>query len=276
MALDAVGKVGDTMLDVLLLDFGRVVAAIASIGSKVARRGMACGTRDRASTAVIQRKSMVKGGTLPGVGVVTLRAVRTKLAPVDGWFSMTRDARLRRILEIGVRVAAGTGHVGVCAGQLERSLIVIERRWLPRRGRMALRAVGAERAVVRVLASVTVYAVLRRILEISVRMAAGTGYVGMRADQLERSLIVVERGWLPRRGRMALRAVGAKRAVVCVITPVAIYAVLWRVSKVVTGMATGARDVGMRAGQLERSLVVVERGWLPRGGRMALGAVGAE
>ena len=123
---------------------------------------------------------------------------------------MARDACLRRVLEIIIRVAAGTGHVDMRAGQLERRPVVIERRRLPGRRRVALRTIGAECALVCVLAAMAVHTILRRVLEITCRVAAGASHVDVRAGQLEGRLAVTECGWLPGCRRVALHAVGAE------------------------------------------------------------------
>jgi hypothetical protein len=132
MALYTITKIGNALFTVVLLDLGLVVAAVTCISSKVAGSSMTGGARNRASTAMIQRESVVEGCALPGIGVVALRAICPELALVHGRFSMTRDAGLRRAFKVIIGVAAGTDHVDVRAGQLERCPVVIERGWLPR------------------------------------------------------------------------------------------------------------------------------------------------
>jgi hypothetical protein len=198
MTLDAVGKIGDAVLDVFSLYLGRVVAAIASVRTEIACCGMARGARNRAAAPMVQREPMVKGCASPGGGGVALFAVRPELASMHGRFGMARDACLRRALEHPVDVAAGAGHVDVRARQLESGAVVIECGGLPTCRRVALRAVAPERAIVRVSLAMAVHTVLRRAFEITVGVAAGAGYVDVRAGQLERSLIVIEGGRLPR------------------------------------------------------------------------------
>lgn len=276
MALDAIGNVGDTLFEVMFLGLGLVVTAIARIRSEVARCGVARGTRNCAFAAMIQRESMPEGCALPGVCVVALCAIRSKLPLVHSRFSMARDARLRRVLEIIIRVAASAGHVDVHAGQLERRPVVIERRRLPRRSRVALRAIGAECALVCVFAAMAVHTALWRVLEITARVAAGAGHVDVRAGQLEGRLAVIECGWLPALRRVALRAVGAECAVVRILGAMTVHAILRRILEIIAGVAAGAGHVGVRADQLERRLAVVERGWLPRRRRVTLRAGSAE
>ena len=128
----------------------------------------------------------------------------------------------------------------------------------------------------RILAAMTVHAILRRILEIIAGMAAATGHVGVRADQLERRLAVVERGWLPRRRRVTLRAGSAKCAVVCVLATVAIHTVLRGALEHAVDVASSAGYSDVRARQLESGSIVIEGGRLPALRRVTLRAVGAE
>ena len=276
MALDTIGNVGDTLFEVMFLGLGLVVTAIARIRSKVARRGVARGTRNRAFAAVIQRESMPESCALPTASLVALCAIRSELPLVHSRLSMARDARLRRVLEIIIRMATGTGHVDVRAGQLKRRPVVIKRRRFPRRCRVALRAIGTECTFVCVLATMAVHAVLRCALEITGRVAASAGHVDVRAGQLEGRLAVIEGGWLPGCGRVALRAVGAECALVCILAAMTVHTILWRILEIIAGVAASAGHVGMRTDQLERRLIVVERGWLPRRRRVTLRAVGAQ
>ncbi len=127
-----------------------------------------------------------------------------------------------------------------------------------------------------ILAAMTVHTILRRILEIITGVAAATGHIGMRADQLERRLAVVERGWLPPRRRVTLGAVGAECAVMRVFATVAVHAVLRYAVEHAVGVAQSAGHIDVRARQLERSAVVIKGHPFPIVGRVTLRAIGTE
>ena len=183
---------------------------------------------------------------------------------------------LRRVLEIIAGVAAATGHVGMCADQLERRLAVVERGWLPRRRRVTLGAVGAECAVMRVLATVAVHAVLRCTVEHAVGVASSAGHIDVRARQLERSAVVIEGHLFPIVGRVTLRAIGPELAGVRIVLAVAIYTVLRGALEHAVDVASSASHVDVRARQLERGSIVIKGGRLPALRRVTLRAVGAE
>ena len=132
---------------------------------------------------------------------------------------VTRPAILRRTIEHAVRVAARTlcGHVS--SRQWEIRLPVIKRRWLPRRLRMTLHTVLRERCsdVVRVhhlfvVQLVTGPAILGRTVKHAVCVAARALSRHVSARQWKVCLPVIERRWLPCRGRMAFNAVLRKRS----------------------------------------------------------------
>ena len=198
MALYTITKIGDALLAMLFLDLGLVVATVAGVSPEVAWSSMTGGARNRASAAMIQWEGMVEGCALPGIGVVALCAICPELALVHGWFSVTRDARLWCAFEDVVGVATSAGYVDMRAGQLESGPVVVECGWFPSCCRVALRAVGAECAVVSIILAVAIHTVLRCALECPVDMASSAGHVDMCARQLEGNLIVVERGRLPR------------------------------------------------------------------------------
>jgi hypothetical protein len=75
---------------------------------------------------------------------------------------------------------------------------------------------------------------------------------------------------------VALDAVLAELAAMLVIPAVAGHTVLWRASVDATGVTLDARDIGVRAGELEGGLGVVKYGARPAIRGVALGAVLAE
>ena len=72
------------------------------------------------------------------------------------WLGVTGCARLRRSLEYIVLVAGRAFDVGVCAGQLECRQVMIETGRLPGLRRVALPAVRAECALVRIVLQVAI------------------------------------------------------------------------------------------------------------------------
>ncbi len=89
MAGDTAGSnIIDPLLSMVLLCLRLVMAFVTRPGGSPG--GMALGA-DAARAAMVGWERMVEGGALPGIGIVTLRALPVK---VVGWFlvSMARDA----------------------------------------------------------------------------------------------------------------------------------------------------------------------------------------
>ncbi len=157
MAAHAVLEVTDAFVEMPRLNDRRIVlvAAVARVFLEVRRRvaRLAC---DSAVPAVIQREGMIELRALPALRSMTLRAVGAEGAQVLPRLGMTTDARLRCALEDAVDVTLRAGHIGVRACQLERRQIVIELGVLPARRSVALRAIGAEGALMVIILLMTI------------------------------------------------------------------------------------------------------------------------
>ena len=148
VAAHAVLEIADAFLQVLRLNARWIVlvAAVAGILLEVRRR-VASLARKAAAFAVIQRENMIERCALPGLRGVALRAIGAEGPQVLLRFRMTTDARLRRAFEDAVDVALRARRIGMRARQLECRKAVIERRVLPVRRIVALRAVRPKRAL---------------------------------------------------------------------------------------------------------------------------------
>ena len=100
-----------------------------------------------------RRKVVIEGGGLPGRSGVTGRAVRSIPAAVTIVGGVTGITGGGRTLELHILVAASAGHSGMCTGQLEDRIVVVESGGLPAAGGVTGFALSAERAAVRVTAS---------------------------------------------------------------------------------------------------------------------------
>jgi len=190
--------------------------------------------------------------------------------------AVTVHTVLRRALEHAVDMALSASHTDVRAGQLESGTIVIERGWLPPCRCVALRAIRAELAVVRIILAVTIHTVLRRALEHAADVTPSASHIDVGAGQLESGSVVIERGWLPADWRMALRALCAELAVVRIILAMTVYARLWSTLEEFIGMASGAGRVRVLTNELEDRLVMVEGRRLPPCRRVALNTLRTE
>jgi len=200
---------------------------------------------------------------------------------------MAGGAVLGRACELVVDVTLSALHGGVRAGQSEGRLAVIEGRAFPLRGGMADIALGGEarrrvigiRSFVEIL-QVTARAVLRHSPELAARVARCARHGGMRAGEFELADVVIELGVLPVRGRMTGVALGGDVALrvrrVCgllEVRQVATRAINGRALESVVHMAGGTLHGLMRAGERERSAVVIERRSLPTDIRVTGGAI---
>jgi hypothetical protein len=91
---------------------------------------------------------------------------------------------------------------------------------------VAFGAVAAQGAFVRVVGVMTICALLRDTLEDIVDVALGALDVRMFAHQLEDGLVVVEMDLFPIIRRVALGAIRAQLAFVCVILAVTVHALM--------------------------------------------------
>jgi putative component of membrane protein insertase Oxa1/YidC/SpoIIIJ protein YidD len=219
---------------------------------------------------------VVECGWFPSCCCVALRAVGAECAVVSIILAVAIHTVLRCALEHAVDMALSASHTDVRAGQLESGTIVIERGWLPPCRCVALRAIRAELAVVRIILAVTVHTVLRRALEHAVDVTPSASHIDVGADQLESGPVVIERGWLPADRRMALRAIRAELAVVRIIFAMTVHAHLWSTLEELIRMAPGAGRVRMLTNELEDGLVMVEGGRLPTCRRVALNTLRAK
>jgi hypothetical protein len=173
------------------------------------------------------RLVVIERRLFPVLSRVTLGAVCAECAFVGIVLAVAVHTCLRRALEDIVDMALGAFDVYVLAGQLKDREVVIVGRLLPVVRRMALGAVCAERALVRIVLPMAVNALLRCAFEDVVDVALGTFYIHMFASQLEDGLVVVKDGLFPIVRRVTFSAVGAKLTVVSIILAVAVHALLW-------------------------------------------------
>ena len=172
-------------------------------------------------------------------------------------------------------MTSGARRVRMLSHQLESGLVVIECRRFPPDRRMALGALRAQHALMRVVCAMAVYAELRRAFEVLIRVAPGTGRIHMLAYKPKSRLVMIERRWLPASRCMAAGAL-AERTLMRVVLAVAIHAHRRRAFKDLVGMAFVAGHVGVQADELESGSAVIERREFPAIGGVAFGAVGAQ
>ena len=181
---------------------------------------------------------------------------------MEGWIAVAGDALLGRTLEDIVQMALRALHTGMCAGQLEGSLGVVEAGMLPVVRRVAAAAIGTELALVGVIFRMAGGAILRCTLEDVIHMAFIASHIRMLAGQLKSCFGVVESCLLPIIRRMASAAICAKLALVGIILCMAGSAVLFGGLEIrqpaYSGVTGGAGNSTVLAGQLERILAVVE------------------
>lgn len=173
-------------------------------------------------------------------------------------------------------MALSTGCCSVLACQLEARICVIERGRLPAVGGVAFSTLRAKPALMRIGITVTGGAVHGRAFENAVDMAAFAGYGLMFPRQLEGRIVVIERGGLPAAGRMADRALIAKRAIMRVIirmTGGAIHRCAFEYT-VNTTVLTGNR--GMFSIQFECELGMIYLGQFPAIGGVTCGTIGSK
>ena len=200
---------------------------------------------------------------------------------------MAARARQGPVLEVAIDVAECARRCHVRSGQGERGLRVVEGRRLPDRSGVAERTIcrEARRHVIRAVSLLEVChmaagALRRDRSEIVVQVALRALHLYVRAGQREHRLRVVERRGRPGRGHVAdfagcrnprsrvVRSIGLLE-----IRYVATGALRRRGGEVAADVAQLALHRGMRAGQREWRLRVIERGWLPGCSRMAESAI---
>jgi hypothetical protein len=101
-------------------------------------------------TISIATSGVVEGG-IPIIGGVARAAVCSKLTLVDGWLSVTGYTSSRKPFIYTARMTLGAGCVGMRAGQLKGSQVVIETGRQPAAGGMARSTVCAILAAVLVV-----------------------------------------------------------------------------------------------------------------------------
>ena len=173
---------------------------------------------------------------------------------------------------------------GMGAGQREACSGVVELRAHPLDGRVTRRAVLREtgrdmrrRIGLLEIREMAPYALQRRIVEVSIRVALGAGHCLMGAGQLETGQAVIECGILPpgcvvtglaRGWEIPSPMIRIRRF--CVIRQVAAGTGGRRANELIAHMALRARNAGVQAGQGEgRELVVVKGSTRPRERGMA-------
>ena len=169
-----------------------------------------------------------------------------------------------------------TGCCSVLACQLEARICVIERRRLPAVGGVAFSTLRAKPALMRIGITVARGAVHGRTFENAVDMAAFAGYGLMFTGQLESRIVVIERGGLPAVGRVADRALIAKRAIMRVIIGMAGGTVHGRAFEDTVDMTVLAGNRGMLSVQFECELGMIYLGQFPAIGGVTCGTIGSK
>jgi len=290
---------------------GRVRRIVGSVviglmaGIAVSRNGgvvvvdVARGASDR-SMGARQRKhrSMIKGRGRPRRGGVAQSAIgretRSYVIRIGSPGEILGVARIaigRKGGVVIVDVACSAGHRDVRAGQRERRGVVIERGSRPVGGAVANRARRGQTAgrmgrgigavVILCVAGVTVGGQAAGVIAIDV--ARGAGHSGVRAGQRERRRVVIEGRRSPVGGRMADRAIGWEASCnvrriggASEVLLVAAIAGRRQGRVVVIDVARSAGHRGVRTGEREGSLAVVEHGAIPVRGGVANLTIGRE
>src|SRR5882724_3649507 len=213
----------------------------------------------------------------PAIRRMALGAVLPETPVVNVVLGVAADAFLGRIIESLCRMALPARDDHVQSRERILRLIVIEAHVLPFRGRVALLALLAQRAAVRLIGAMTVDALRAEFLVLgNARMTHVTVEVRVRAFQgkLE-ARQVVETGDAPDIVAVTVGTRGSQPAGVLVIGLVAAGAILrYRVLQISTAVAVSAADTRMAAEKGEPGLacmVELLRGPIGRG--VAVGAL---
>lgn len=121
-----------------------------------------------------------------------------------------------------------TIQIGVCAGQRELALVMIEAHMIPARGVMTGGTILPKLPIVLVILLVARITIYGCPFELFIYMAGLTGYVRMTAFQFKRGKIVIELGRRPAIRGMALAAIHAKATLVRIVSSMAGVAILQR------------------------------------------------
>ena len=218
---------------------------------------------------------MIKAGSLPAAGPVTLGAVLAKLPVVPVVYLVAGVAILRRSRVLTSCVALRAGNLPVLPGERICRSIVIKGHAQPARGRVALRAGLTELPAVRVVILVAGVTVLGNSRVLVALMAFYAGSIRVPACKRVRVHVMVKSDGCPASGRVTLRAGLTQLSVVCVLGLVAGVAVLWRPAILVFNVAIHAGCLFVLSPQRVRRGTVGERGTLPAVGRMAFCTVPA-
>jgi hypothetical protein len=189
--------------------------------------------------------------------------------------------------ELIVHMTRGARHRRVFARQRKLSRVVIERRSVPVRRRVAQRAIRREsgRHVIRgrrslLVLQVTRHAVRAQRRELIIDVASSAGHGGVLARERELRRAVVERRARPVRSGVAQRAIRRKpsRHVIrgrCSlhVFQVTRYAVRAQRRELIVDVASGAGHRSVLAGERETSAAVIERRTGPVGRRVAQRAI---
>jgi hypothetical protein len=131
MTADAIGKIADALLQVFRGDliWVMLMATVTSVSQQVVRMTGLAGT----ASAMVQWEAMrlVELGRRPGLGIMAGSAVGGEQTAMEGRVGVTGDTLLGCALEYIVHMALGAFHTGMCPGQLECSLGVVETGFLP-------------------------------------------------------------------------------------------------------------------------------------------------
>jgi len=227
MTADAIGKIANTLFQVFRGDliWVMLMATVTGVSLQVVRMTGLAGT----ASAMVQWEAMrlVELGRRPGLGIVAGGAVGGEQTGMEGRVGVAGDTLLGCALEYIVHMAFGAIHTGMCPGQLECSLGVVETGFLPIIWCVANATIYTKFTLVSVILGVAGITFLRRAFEEVINMALSASYFGVRTGELESSLGVVEGRLFPVIWSMAAGAIHAKLALVCVIFGVAGGAILF-------------------------------------------------
>lgn len=199
----------------------------------------------------------------PGIGVMALRAIRSKGAQMECWFRMTRNA-ICRDLERRRDMTLTANHRGMRARQREGAGIVIEDDVAPAGRGMADRAILSILAVMMVIFCVTGETIFRRAFEESIGMTRQTVHARVISDQREGCGVMVEFSSRPCGGLMACCAIPPELTFMDILRRVTGETIFGRVLVDAIDMACLARSIDVRARQHETGGIVIELGGQPR------------
>ena len=197
------------------------------------------------------RQVVVKRRPGPTAGAVTAFAAQPHATLVFIVILVAGQAVHRRALVNAIRMAARTGRVNMCAGQLKGRQVVIKRRPGPAIGTMTALAAWPHATLVFIVILVAGVAVRWRALINTIHMAARTSRANVRAAQLEGREVMVKIGRFPNPGHMAGIALLPQRSFMRIITGVAAKTTRWCAFVNILQVTALAQHINMRPVQLK-------------------------